>query len=322
MVRAEVGVDDAWVAHHGVWRSLGDDLALRHHDHPVRDVAHHVHVVLHEEHGASFVPQRLHVLEERLLQGGVHSCHRLVQHHHLGLGHQGASHLEQLALPAGERAGEVLPLGIEQEARQQGVCPLGDVVLLGPPQEREHRAQQGLALLSRGAGAHVLHDGQPGQDLGELEGPHHAAPRHPVGRNALQAAAVERPLAVVGRVEAGEQVEERGLAGAVGADECGDHASLDLHVLDIDCGQAAEGAAYVVGHEDGVGLRTPGRAWGVGQGSAVGRGVDGDDLLHLHLVGLSGTLNGPLSGHREPAPFGLRRFPEVDRSSGASVPTP
>src|SRR5918995_6301145 len=39
VVRAEVGVDHALVAHDGIGRALGDDLALRHHDHPVGDVA-------------------------------------------------------------------------------------------------------------------------------------------------------------------------------------------------------------------------------------------------------------------------------------------
>ncbi len=35
VVAAQVGVDDGLVGHHGVWLTFGDDLALRHHDHPV-----------------------------------------------------------------------------------------------------------------------------------------------------------------------------------------------------------------------------------------------------------------------------------------------
>ena len=142
VVRAEVGVDDALVAHHGVRRTLGDHLALGHHDDPVGDVADHVHVVLDEQHRAALVAQRLHVPEQRLLQGGVHAGHRLVEHHQLGVGHQGPGHLEQLALAAGQRAGEVLALLVEQEAREQVVGPLGVRVLLAAPQRREHRAQQ------------------------------------------------------------------------------------------------------------------------------------------------------------------------------------
>src|SRR3954453_16560583 len=50
VVRAEVRVYHALVAHHGVRRTFGDHLALSHHDHPVRYVADHVHVVLDEQH--------------------------------------------------------------------------------------------------------------------------------------------------------------------------------------------------------------------------------------------------------------------------------
>jgi hypothetical protein len=52
----EVGVDDGRVVLHDlVRRALGDHLALAHHDHPVADVTHHVHVVLDEQHrGALF----------------------------------------------------------------------------------------------------------------------------------------------------------------------------------------------------------------------------------------------------------------------------
>ena len=66
-----------------------------------------------------------------------------------------------------------------------------------------------------------------------------------------QFAAVEHELATVGRVGAGEHVEERGLAGAVGADQ-----AVDLTLVDgeRDLGQrvqAAEAFADVAGFEQG-----------------------------------------------------------------------
>ena len=96
------------------------DLALGHDHDPVGDVADHVHVVLDEEHGHALLAQRLHVAEQRLLQGRVDPGHRLVEHHQLGVDHQRARHLEQLALPAGERPGEVLALRVELEASAAG----------------------------------------------------------------------------------------------------------------------------------------------------------------------------------------------------------
>ena len=77
---------------------------------PVGDVADHVHVVLDEQHGHALVAQRLDVAEQRLLERRVHAGHRLVEHDQLGLDHQRPGHLEQLALAAGQRAGEVVAL--------------------------------------------------------------------------------------------------------------------------------------------------------------------------------------------------------------------
>ena len=193
--------------------------------------------------------------EQRLLEGRVHAGHRLVEHHQLGVGHQRAGHLEQLALAAGQRAGEVLALLDQQEALEQVVGALGVGRLLAAPERREHRLAAGSRRCWPVAPTRMFSmHGQPGEHLGQLEGAHHAAAGHPVGRDALEALAVERPVALVGPVEAGQQVEERGLAGTVGADQAGDHAALDLDVLDVDGREAAERAHDAVGDHDRVGL--------------------------------------------------------------------
>ena len=77
---AEVGVDDGLVVHDRLGRTLGDDAALRHHDDPVGDVAHHVHVVLDEEHGHAEVLEVEDVVEQRLGERRVDAGHRLVEH--------------------------------------------------------------------------------------------------------------------------------------------------------------------------------------------------------------------------------------------------
>ena len=114
--------------------------------------------------------------------------------------------------------------------------------------------EEALALLAGGAEQHVLHDRHARQRLGQLERADHAAAGDLVRRDAGQRLAVERPGAVVGPVEAGEQVEEGALAGAVRPDERGDRAALDLDVVDLDGGEAAEAPGHAVGDEDRVGL--------------------------------------------------------------------
>ena len=67
--------------------------------------------------------------------------------------------------------------------------------------------------------------------------------------------AVERPHPAVGLVEAGQQVEERRLAGAVRADQGRDEAPRDLDVIDVDGDEAAVLAVHAVGDEDRIRLR-------------------------------------------------------------------
>ncbi len=62
----------------------------------------------------------------------------------------------------------------------------------------------------------------------------------------------------VGLVEAGQQVEERGLAGTVGSDERGDPTPLKLDVVHVHGGDTAETPDHAVGSEDGIGFRRPG----------------------------------------------------------------
>src|SRR5215216_4443016 len=63
--RAEVGVDHAPVCAHLLRRPVGDHPSLRHHDHAVGVVHHHLHVVLDEqERDALLRAQALHVVEQ------------------------------------------------------------------------------------------------------------------------------------------------------------------------------------------------------------------------------------------------------------------
>ena len=67
------------------------------------------------------------------------------------------------------------------------------------------------------------------------------------GGHAVGVLAVEQDGAPGGLVHLGQQVEHRGLARAVGADEAGDLGAADGEVEVIDSGQAAEVDAQVAG---------------------------------------------------------------------------
>ena len=144
----------------------------------------------------------------------------------------------------------------------------GDVVLLAPPAATERALPHALAALAGGAEAHVLDDREAGQALRQLERAHHPAAGDLVRPHPGEVLAVERPAAAVGLVEAGEQVEQRRLAGAVGSDQRRDLAPLDLDVIDVDRHQPAEPAPHAVGDEDRVGLGDAGDGLDRGQVAA------------------------------------------------------
>ncbi len=78
-----------------------------------------------------------------------------------------------------------------------------------------------------------------------LEGAADAQPRHAVARHALERTPLEQDIAVSVPIDAADAVEQRGLAGPVGADQAADLAVLDV---ERDAGQrdhAAEAHGYV-----------------------------------------------------------------------------
>ena len=84
----------------------GDHASLAHHDDPVGDVHHDLHVVLDEQERRPDVPAELqHVLQELAREGRVHPGRGLVEHHHVRRRHERPGELQELALPARERPG-------------------------------------------------------------------------------------------------------------------------------------------------------------------------------------------------------------------------
>src|SRR5208282_5438626 len=101
-----------------------------------------------------------------------------------------------------------------------------------------------------GSGFHrdpdAFEHGEVREHFGDLEGPHDAASHASHDRAAADVFSVEPDLTRGGREEPADQVEERGLAGAVLPDDGAQLSRRHLERYVIDCTKRAEVAAHTV----------------------------------------------------------------------------
>ena len=98
---------------------------------------------------------------------------------------------------------------------------------------------------------HVLEHGHGREELDVLKRPRDPPANDPMRRRAQKALTVEGDLAGVRPVEPGDQIEERGLAGAVRPDQACDLAALDAERDVIDGDDTAKAPRHVLEREEG-----------------------------------------------------------------------
>ena len=184
-------------------------------------------------------------LAQRHLLGRVHAGGRLVESDQLRIGRQGARHLEPALIAVAQGAGLVFGEAGDADVVEQLPRPRRDRRLLGLEARcAEHGADQSGMGAHVAADHHVLERRHVGEQADVLEGAGNARLGDLVHRARLVRLAAELEAAGVGRVEAGQHVEEGGLAGSVGADQAVDLAALDR---DADVRQRLQ-AAEALGH--------------------------------------------------------------------------
>ncbi|KOA51112.1 hypothetical protein BAAM0483_02500 [Bifidobacterium animalis subsp. animalis MCC 0483] len=226
-------------------------------------------VLLDDDHGDAGPVHLTHANEGLVLHHRREARAWLVEQQHTRLHHQRAPHRHHLPLAAGELACQLVP----------AVAELGedraDVV--------EALVEQLRRLIC--AHMHVLGDREAREHVLRLW--HEAdAPRDEfVGTQIHDVLPFERELAGVDVHEAEQRLEQRGLAGAVRADEGRDAMALDLEMLHIHGRNAAEATGDVIGHQNRVGLVHAGLVLHVAQvfGHLVAVG-GGDELLPLRRL--------------------------------------
>src|SRR5439155_14926969 len=199
-----------------------------------------VHVVLDLDDGVDAeagggLDEHLH---DRVLVGGAHAAGRLVEQDDLRVEGERAGHVEQLLVALGQRARGPRERVAEAEQLGHRAHLVPHAALAG-----ERGEEPGAAAEPRehGDGDRLAHR-ESGEDVDELEGARHAEPGQPHGPHAADVLALEAHGAARGRQQAREDVDERRLAGAVGADDRHELAAPDPQR------DAVEGADAAVEH--------------------------------------------------------------------------
>src|SRR5581483_475071 len=241
----EVGLDHAWIPLDVRRPSFRDLLAVVEHGDAVRDLHHHPHVVLDEEQGemAFFheAPEQGHEAP-RLALG--HARGRLVQQQQRRVRGEGPGQLEAPLLAVGQVAGQLVGLVAQTRDSQQfgPLLPLAPLVLAPARVARDH-VPEGEGHPAVHAHHHVLDRGHAREEANVLKGAADAQRGDLVGPASLHRDPAEQDRALFRDVDAGEHVEEGGLARSVRPDDGRDVSFLEDEIDRVQGGEAAEALA-------------------------------------------------------------------------------
>src|SRR5262249_24218182 len=268
---AEIGGDHFRVVAHVVGRAVENLDPIVEHDHAVGNPHDDRHVVLDQQDRGAVLGAHA---EQKLVELGafarVEAGGGLVEAQQHRVGAHRARDLDAPLLAIGQVAGGVIRASQQADAVEPEFRLVGRR-RFGMPVDREaEQAEDGQAgclhqriMLSD---QQILEHGHAGEQADILEGAGDA--------RELGDAEVEQALEQIGRtvrmgepdhpdarmIEAGDAVEDRGLAGAVGSDERGDVSAFGREAEIVYRDEAAEPHAQVLDREDGVGRRAHWRA--------------------------------------------------------------
>ena len=217
--------------------------------------------MLDQQDGAAIAADALEEVAQRELLGGVHAGRGFVECQQQRLGRERTRDLETSLVPIGQRAGRVGRVAGNAHIGEQLHRTLADrLFLVAFESGFEDCAPDPGAGAHMPADHHVLEGRHGAEQADVLEGASDAGAGHLMHRGGLVGSALEREVAGVGRVKAGDHVEEGGLAGAVGPDQAVDLTARDLEAHIGQSLQPAEALAHTAHRQQRHGVRVGHRA--------------------------------------------------------------
>ena len=223
---AEIGFRDGRIAPHFGGRALGDLAAEIQDMNAVGDVHHDPHLVLDHQYGnAKLVADIEHEAGDVLGLLLVHARDHFVEQQQLRLAGQCPRQLDALLLAVGQRADDGVADVLDLEEFNDVLDPLAGLDLLAPgAAEEDHGIEHVGTQMGVPAGQDVLDHGAVLEQRQVLKGAPDPDSGKARGGDGCEVDTVEQDAAPGWPQHAGDHVEQRGLAGAVRADDAADFA--------------------------------------------------------------------------------------------------
>ncbi len=217
--------------------------AVAHDRDPLAEREHLLEPVRDEEHGGAARAQRLGDAEQPLDLGGRERRRRLVHHDHARVRRQRLHDLDQLLVGDREPARQAVGIDAHAELLEERGRVAAHLAPVDPmPALERLRADED-----------VLRDAEVGEERRLLEDDRDPRLLRLLGAVEDHLLAVEQQPAALGPVDAGEDLHERRLAGAVLAHERVRLAGVQLDVRVLERADGAEGLVGVLEHEHRLG---------------------------------------------------------------------
>src|SRR5262249_20819745 len=234
----EIGLYHPLVARHCVGRALADEGAMVQHEDAVGEGEHHLHQMLDDQDGHALRGDAADQVERRVDFAGIEPGIHLVEQQDARIHRDALGKLEALAIRQGQGARPLV--GERAEADKVDV-----------PARLRFRRRDGRRLRRKQrAGRDVFEHRHLGKGLHDLERARDAALGRLVRLLAGHVAAAKAHPAGAWAQHAGHEIDERRLAGAVGADQADDLAGRELQRHVVDGADAAEGPRNPFHFED------------------------------------------------------------------------
>src|SRR4029079_15064094 len=259
---AEIGVDHRLIAFDLFGRAVGNlDAVVEHHD-AVGEVHHHAHVMFDQcDRGAVIVVHVEHKARHVFLLLDIHAGHRLVKQQQLRLHGERAPKLHTLLQPVGQPADRHATDFLDLEEIDDLLDAAAMLDHLALPRTETQQLQEELAVYLERAARHDVVERRHAAKQGYvLERPRNAPASSVVRTHLGVRLAFESDTALLRLIESVDDVEHRGLAGAIRPDDGAALAFADVEGNVADRLNPAERQRYVFHRQQHIADRNFGSA--------------------------------------------------------------